>query len=132
MAARQDQGLQIALIILIFLFILSAVAAYIGWKSYGESEQRVAELQKTELGDKNKQVSNYQTENEGLREMIGVGPNDNFDAVKTTYDGDMKKFGGVICDETRRILYALFSKLVAKERDDAAGREADAKNRTRT
>ena len=46
MAARQDQGLQIALIILIFLFILSAVAAYIGWKSYSESEQRV-EAQKT-------------------------------------------------------------------------------------
>ena len=45
MAARQDQGLQIALIILIFLFILSAVAAYIGWKSYGDANQRIASLE---------------------------------------------------------------------------------------
>lgn len=125
MAARQDQGLQIALIILIFLFILSAVAAYIGWKSYGESQQRVEE-QTRQLGEKDKQVNNYQTENESLREWIGVGPNDNFDSVKAAYEADMKRYGGVIGDETRRF-YKTVLEAVAKERDDAAARDSESK-----
>jgi hypothetical protein len=126
MAARQDQGLQIALIILIFLFILSAVAAYIGWKSYGESEQRGAEL-RNQLEDKNKQATTTQSENEQLRTWTGFGPNDNFDSVKTTYEADMKRYGTAIADETRRF-YKNVLEAVAKERDDTAGREADARN----
>lgn len=126
MAARQDQGLQIALIILIFLFILSAVAAYIGWKSYGESEQRGAEL-RNQLNDKTTQVDNMQTENEDLREMIGFGRNDNFKDVNTSYESDMKRFGDAIADETRRF-YRTVLEAVFKEGQDTAGREADAKS----
>ncbi len=125
MAARQDQGLQIALIILIFLFILSAVAAYIGWKSYSESEQRGSEL-RTQLEDKNKQVNSYQAENEGLREMMGFGPNDNFESVKTTYEADMKRFGTAIADETRRF-YKNVLEAVHKESTDTAARVAESK-----
>ena len=40
MPARQDQTLQIFLIVFIFLFLVSAVLAYLGWKGYGEAEQR--------------------------------------------------------------------------------------------
>ena len=39
MPARQDQTLQIFLIVFIFLFLVSAVSAYLGWKGYGEAEQ---------------------------------------------------------------------------------------------
>jgi hypothetical protein len=126
MAARQDQGLQIALIILIFLFILSAVAAYIGWKSYSESEQRGAEL-RTQLEDKNKQVNSYQTENESLREWMGFGPNDNFESVKSTYEADMKRFGAAIADETRRF-YKNVLEAVFQEAANTAGREAVGKD----
>ena len=124
MAARQDQGLQIALIILIFLFILSAVAAYIGWKSYSESEQRGTEL-RSQLSDKEKQVNSFQTENEGLRTMMGFGPNDNFDSVKATHEADMKKYGAAIAEEGRA--YKNVLEAVHKEFTDTAAREAESK-----
>ena len=38
MAARQDQTLQIFLIVFIFLFLVSAVVAYLGWKGYSDAE----------------------------------------------------------------------------------------------
>jgi hypothetical protein len=125
MAARQDQGLQIALIILIFLFILTAVGAYIGWKSYGESEQRARELrsQKSELET---QVQNFQTENQSFREWMGFGANDNFSDVESSYQSDMKRYGGPIADETRRF-YRTVLEAVAKEAADTAAREAEAK-----
>jgi hypothetical protein len=125
MAARQDQGLQIALIILIFLFILSAVAAYIGWKSYGESEQRLA-TKEADLKQSHDDATKYQDENQKLREWMGVGANDNFDDVEKTYTSDMKRFGTAIADETRRF-YKNVLEAVAKERDETAAREAESK-----
>jgi hypothetical protein len=130
MAARQDQGLQIALIILIFLFILSAVAAYIGWKSYSDSEQRGAEFQ-TQLTDKNGQVTNLQTENEELRTMMGFGANDNMPAVKTAYETDMKTMGAAVADETRRY-YKDVLKSVYAEAQMTAAREAEAKEQNKS
>ena len=39
MAARQDQTLQIFLIIFIFLFLVAAVVAYLGWRGYSDADQ---------------------------------------------------------------------------------------------
>ena len=41
MAARQDQTLQIFLIIFIFLFLVAAVFAYLGWRGYSDQFQIV-------------------------------------------------------------------------------------------
>jgi hypothetical protein len=119
-----DQGLQIALIVLIFLFILSAVAAYLGLKSYSDSEQRGAELQ-SQLNDQRTQVNNLQTENEDLRFWMGFGRNDNITDVKTAYEADMKRFGAAIADETRRF-YRTVLESVFNESAVTAGRLAEA------
>jgi hypothetical protein len=125
MAARQDQGLQIALIILIFLFILSAVAAYIGWKSYSDSEQRGAALQEQLTGEQGR-ARNLQTENEDLRTMMGFGANDNFTDVKAAHEADMKRMGTGVAEEERRS-YRTVLESVYQEGLETAGREADAK-----
>jgi hypothetical protein len=129
MAARQDQGLQIALIILIFLFILTAVAAYIGWKSYGDSEQRGA-AQQSQLNEKNTQVNNLQADNEKLRTWIGVQPNDNMPDVEATYTADMKRMEAYEPDEQRRF-YRTVLQSVYEELQETAGREAEAKDQVK-
>ena len=44
MPARQDQTLQIFLIIFIFAFLVTAVVAYLGWRGYGEADTKAAAL----------------------------------------------------------------------------------------
>ena len=55
MAARQDQTLQIFLIIFIFVFLVTAVVAYLGWRGYSDSDQKATALQ-SQLNDKNTQA----------------------------------------------------------------------------
>ncbi len=89
MPARQDQTLQIFLIVFIFLFLVSAVVAYLGWSGYSEADQRATGLQ-TQLGDKDTQVRNQQTELEDLREMIGFDRNSNTADVKKGAKDELK------------------------------------------
>ena len=122
MPARQDQTLQIFLIIFIFGFLVSAVVAYLGWKGYSDAEQRNAALT-TQLNQKNEQVTTLQVENEDYREVMGFGRNDNASDVKTAVEADMKNFGAGVADEGSRN-YRKVLETVAKERDDLAAREA--------
>jgi ribosomal protein L23 len=100
MAARQDQGLLATLIVFVILFLFSFVAAYVGWKSYGESQQRVAGLDDDLRGARDAQ-SNLQAQVESLRQWIGVGQFDNADDVQKTYDEDMQRFGGTFDEASR-------------------------------
>ena len=44
MPARQDQTLQIFLIIFIFAFLVTAVVAYLGWRGYSEADAKAVAL----------------------------------------------------------------------------------------
>jgi hypothetical protein len=93
MPARQDQTLQIFLIVFIFLFLVSAVVAYLGWRGYSEAEQRATGLQ-TQNNDLNTQVRNYQVELEDMREMVGFGRGDNTADVKKAAKDELKPVQG--------------------------------------
>lgn len=122
MPARQDQTLQIFLIIFIFAFLVSAVVAYLGWKGYSDAEQRSASLQNS-LNDKTTQTQNQQTELEDLREWMGFNRNDNTSDVKTAFESDMKTMGaGVAEDESRS--YRTVLETVYAELQNTAKREA--------
>jgi hypothetical protein len=114
MPARQDQTLQIFLIICIFLVLVLGVATYLGWKGYSDSDQRLAAAN-TSLGEKNTQVSNLQTENENYREFMGYGRNDNFSDVEAAFKQDMNNFGAGVAPEGsryyRKVLEAVFTEL---------------------
>jgi hypothetical protein len=93
MPARQDQTLQIFLIVFIFLFLVSAVVAYLGWRGYSEAEQRATALN-TEKTNLDTQVRNYQVELEDMREMAGFGRGDNTVDVKKAAKEELKPVQG--------------------------------------
>ena len=124
MAARQDQTLQIFLIIFIFLFLVTAVFAYLGWRGYSDADQKAATLQ-TSLNDKSKQMQDQTVDLEDLKEKMGFGRNDNSADVKKAVDDDMKTYGGVIADEASRN-YRKVLEAVAAEGQRTAEREANA------
>lgn len=70
MAARQDQTLQIALIIFAILLVVFAGFTYYFYKQYSDTNQQLAAME----GDRNEQRSaanNTQAENETLRQNMG-------------------------------------------------------------
>jgi hypothetical protein len=126
MAARQDQTLQIFLIVFIFAFLVSAVVAYLGWKGYSDAEQRAASLEASLKTEKDT-TQNQQTELEDQREMMGVGRNDNATAVKTAFDADMKTMGGGVAEEEsrsyRKVLQTVYDELQSTTKREAALKE---------
>ncbi len=127
MAARQDQTLQIFLIVFIFLFLVTAVVAYLGWRGYSDSEQRATTLQ-TQLRDKSSQTQTQQTELEDLRERMGFGRNDSTADVKKAAEQDMETYGDGVGDKATRT-YRKVLEAVYTEMQQTAAREADLKNK---
>ena len=95
MAARQDQTLQIFLIIFIFLFLITAVVAYLGWRGYSDADQRATALQNS-LNDKTTQAQTQQTELEDMKEKMGFGRSDNTADVMKAAKTDMDTYGAGI------------------------------------
>ena len=102
MPARQDQTLQIFLIIFIFAFLVTAVVAYLGWRGYSEADAKATALQ-TSLNDKDHAESELRRPNlEDMRQIMGFGRNDNAADVKKAGEEDMKTYGSGIADEASR------------------------------
>jgi hypothetical protein len=122
MAARQDQTLQIFLIVFIFLFLVTAVVAYLGWRGYSDSDQKATALQ-SQLSDKSTQAQNKEAELEDLKEKVGFGRNDNAADVKKAADDDMTAYGAGVADKEsrtyRKVLESVFTEL-----QQTAAREA--------
>jgi hypothetical protein len=125
MAARQDQTLQIFLIVFIFAFLVSAVLAYLGWHGYSEASAREAAVTASKK-DADDKLRTKDTELQELHQYVGFGPNDNAAAVKAAFDADMKTYGGGIADEASRT-YRKVVETVYTERDQTAAREAKLK-----
>ncbi len=122
MPARQDQTLQIFLIIFIFAFLVTAVVAYLGWRGYSEADARAIAL-KTSLDEKSTQAQNKDTELEDMRQLMGFGRNDNAPDIKKAGEDDMKTFGAGIAEGSyRKVLQTVYA-----EDQAALGREAKQK-----
>lgn len=124
MAARQDQGLQIALIIFIFLFVGTFVLWYLYFKSASDLTQQVAQL-RTELSGAQSQAREFQSENQSYRQMMGFDEVETFENVQQAFDQDMQRFGQTF-DESRRF-YRDILEYMYQENDKIAAREVDAK-----
>ena len=128
MAARQDQGLLATLIVFVILFLFAFVAAYIGWKSYGDSQQQVAELENQVRSERDAKTT-MQTENESYRQWMGFGQFDNFPDVQKTVEQDMARFGGSFDEASRS--YRNILEYVDKENQSIAARETSAKEQVK-
>jgi len=112
--------------VFIFLFLICAVFAYLGWKGYSEATQRADSLDATLVTTKD-QVGKQQTIIEDHQERMGFGRSDNPESVKTAFEADMKAYGAGVADEGswfyRKVLEA-----VSNEARQTAGRETALKN----
>ena len=126
MAARKDQGLQISLIIFVFLFVVFAAMSYLFYRSSSDAKARVAELE-TQKRDSDNKASKQSQDDKDFRQMMGFGEVDNAEDVKKTFDDDMKRFGGDPSSGSyRTVLDAVF-----KAKEETEGREAAAKQQVK-
>jgi hypothetical protein len=128
MAARQDQGLHIALSIFIFLFVGTFVLWYLYFKSASELQQQLSQSE-TQLTGERDRSTNLQTENQRYRQMMGFDELETFENVQKTFDDDMKRFGQTF-DESRRF-YRDILEYIYEENDKIAAREVAAKEQVK-
>jgi hypothetical protein len=125
MPARQDQTLQIFLIIFIFAFLVTAVVAYLGWRGYSEADARAVALDAS-LKTKTGEAEGAKTDLEDMRQLMGVERNASTADAKKTGEADMKTYGSGIADEAsrtyRKVLETVYADLMA-----SAAREAKQK-----
>lgn len=99
--ARENQGLQIALIIFVMLTIILGVTTYLFFRQYEEASIK----EKNNLDESNAKarlaIKNEDDANE-LKRLIGVAKTDKVEAITTTiFNDDMKKYGGAYPEEIR-------------------------------
>jgi len=122
MPARQDQTLQIFLIIFIFAFLVTAVVAYLGWRGYSEADARAVALD-TSLKTKTGEAEGAKTDLEDMRQLMGFERNATTADVKKNGEADMKTYGGGIADEAsrtyRKVLETVYADLMASSAREA-------------
>src|SRR4051812_12955556 len=122
MPARQDQTLQIFLIIFIFAFLVTAVVAYLGWRGNSENFAKATALDES-LRKKTSESDAQKTELEDTRQLMGFERTATAENVKKQGDLDMKTYGSGIADEAsrtyRKVLETVYAELLT-----SAAREA--------
>src|SRR3990172_7686159 len=99
--ARENQGLQIALIIFVMLTIILGVTTYLFFRQYEEADIKA----KNNLAERDK-AARLANENEEhineLKRLIGIAKTEKMDAITNTiFNDDMKKYGGSYPEEAR-------------------------------
>ncbi len=125
MPSRQDQTLQIFLIIFIFAFLVTAVVAYLGWRGYSEADARAVTLDAS-LKTKTSEADTQRTDLEDMRQLMGFERNSATADVTKQGELDMKTYGSGIADEASRT-YRKVLETVYAEGQSTAAREADLK-----
>ena len=93
--ARENQGLQIALIILVILTIGLMVATFFGWKGYQQEFIRANEMDNAKA-QAQAAVSSTQSEANELKQMMGFQSADTLAVIQAEKDNDMRKYAGTI------------------------------------
>jgi hypothetical protein len=93
MAARENQGLQIGLIILVMLTVILLVATFLVFRSYQDAYGKM-EAAKKEASDAQGAKSTAEAELAEAAKLLGApGEAPKMADVKNLYDGDLKKYG---------------------------------------
>ena len=123
--ARENQGLQIALIIFVMLTILLGVMTFMFFRQYQEAAVKAAAAQE-EAKKQQSAASTVQSENNQLKEMIGLAATDTLDTITTEYNKDMETYGANYDQAQRsyrKILAYLFDVVQKKNAALAAEQE---------
>ncbi len=94
MAARENQGLQIGLIILVMLTVILLVATFLVFRSYQDASAKM-DTAKKEASDAQAALGTAVAELAEAAKLIGApGESPKMADVKTFFDADLKKYGG--------------------------------------
>ncbi len=98
--ARENQGLQIALIGFVMATILLGVTTYLGFKQYGDAALKVASLT-TENGKLGQEKGARDDDIKNLRKMIfGPAAPPAETSIDSTFTEDMKNYGAALPEES--------------------------------
>jgi hypothetical protein len=121
--ARENQGLQISLIVFVTLTVVLGALAYWGnFPRCAELAKRADDAQKA-LHDSNNAVTKSTKDIEDLKHWIGAEKTDGMDVVQNTFNDDMKTYGGAYPEDSRfyrPLLKKMFKSLQEKNQELAA------------
>ncbi|MFV2066826.1 MAG: hypothetical protein ACC645_07565, partial [Pirellulales bacterium] len=142
MATRENQTLQIALMVFALLVVMLAVTTYIGFKQASDRSKELADVQ-TRLRDAEKGARDAETEAIRYKSMMGFKDNDTLEQIDVMYrgregddgpaqQGDMQKYASNLPAEEqtyRGALERLYSELraVSQREAEALSREKETK-----
>jgi hypothetical protein len=92
MAARENQGLQIALIIFVMLTIVLTVTTYLFFKSSSEAQDKIKSLT-SDNDAKAKAAQQANAESEQFKAMIGAATTDKVEGVQEATKKDLERYG---------------------------------------
>ncbi len=120
--ARENQGLQIALIIFVMLTIILGVTTFIFFRQYEEAELR-AQQESEKAAQNNTTLRNIQTQNDELKRLIGVDASKGLDEILNDFNTDMQTYGGNFPDEARfyRPLVQYLAKTISDKNVELVG-----------
>lgn len=126
MAARENQGLQIALIMFVILTITVSVTTFYFFRKFEEAElKEKAAKDKASEALKNQTVA--QEEAQELKKILGAETRDSLKTVQDNYQEDMKTYGANFKDADKHYRYLV--KYLHSELAAADSRFVDAKQR---
>ncbi|MEN6406722.1 MAG: hypothetical protein ABFC77_09640 [Thermoguttaceae bacterium] len=99
--ARENQGLQITLIVFVILTILLSVTTYVFYRQYDEAAIK-AKANLDEATKKGQMASKNEEDANTLKGLLGVAKTEKVEAIASTlFADDMKKYGGSYPEDTR-------------------------------
>ena len=97
MASKANQGLQIALIIFVVLFVGACVMAYVFFSKWEEVFARATDNEKRGQQSDSERAK-LEIDLKDLKVMLGVGPDESVPQVKETHKKDMEAYGQALLD----------------------------------
>lgn len=117
MAARENQGLQIALIIFVVLTIALAVSTFMFFSKFDEERNKIAEYEK-KASEASRQANEYQTDLKEVKTILGVAPADSLKAIQEAKKKDFDALApGIGEDKQNYRALALQLDKTLKEKD---------------
>jgi hypothetical protein len=129
MAARENQGMQAALIVLVVLCILLFVTTFMFYSRWDEEVRKIAENDKT-ARDANAQAAEYLEELKAVKTHLGVPPTDPLKIIEEQKKKDFEQMSPGMADDQqnyRSLAKQLHTTLAQRTADIIAAQEREKK-----
>lgn len=123
MATRENQTLQIALMVFAILLVVFAVLTYWFWKSWDDQLTKNEQLE-SDLSNERSAQNSIRIEANQYKLFMGFQEQDNFDAVKEGFQKDMDLYAADLSEEEQK--YNIILERLDKENKQSLIREEDA------